>query len=319
MQLFGAQLTLTCAKAAEMTSAFTPEQKIEWATGQRKEGNRLFANGEYQEAMDIYLTCLVAIDAPHSLTNPESTSSQCESEIKLPVLLNLALCALKLGMLSKAEKFCNYAIELESGQQSAKSYFRRGKVRMLQGNYISAELDLDRALDLLESSDVFDAESSRDIEKDIRVILREKQKLQELVKQAEKNQKQQKKAMQRLFESASHNQDAEPVSTVDPAIDIQTNEYEKYISLYPEKKAGTRKYSALRDDPTWDHSVYHNEIQGDEAPYSLNHYLEWYLQMIGRCSQKLLDMIGSEEDDLETSTASFSILNSVDEKNCKVD
>jgi tetratricopeptide (TPR) repeat protein len=304
-----------------MTSALTPEQKIEWAISQRKEGNRLFANSEYQEAMDVYLTCLVAVDASNSQNDSQNTSSQCDSEIKLPVLLNLALCALKLGMLSKAEKFCNYAIELESGQQSAKSYFRRGKVRMLQGNYISAELDLDKALDLLESSDVSAAESDRDAdERDKRVVLREKQKLQGLMKQAEKNQKQQKKAMQRLFESASNNQDDAPVSAVDAAADIQNNECEKSISLYPEKKTGTRKYSTLRDDPTWDHSIYHNDTQEEEAQSSLNQYLEWYLQMIGRCAQKLLDMIGGEENnDLETSTSDFSILNPVDKKYCKVD
>lgn len=311
-----------------MTAKLTPAQKIEWATGQRKEGNRLFASCEYQEAMDVYLTCLVAIDTSNSSTDAVENvdeapvlASQYETEIKLPVLLNLALCALKLGMLSKAEKFCNYAIEMKAGKQSAKCYFRRGKVRMLMGHYISAELDLAKALDLLDQSANDAVDVNIELEKDKRVILREKQKLHQLVKQAEKNQMQQKKAMQRLFESDS-SEGAKPVSTVGVTAEMPTHQNkpnDKPASLYPEKKAGTRKYSTLRDDPNWDHSIAAEDTDGEETSSPLRTYFEWYMQMAGRCAQKILDTIGGEDNELETMTASSSTLSSGDKKSHKID
>lgn len=321
-----------------MTAALTPQQKVEWAICQRKEGNRLFAKSEYQEAMDVYLTCLVAIDASNeTLAKDEydagtgenvgdnSMQLQCDTEIKLPVLLNLALCAHKLGMLSKAEKFCNYAIELEPGQQSVKAYFRRGKVRMLMGNYISAESDLDQALYLLDTT----VDDSDDIygsmqNKDKAAILREKQKLQQLIKQAEKNQQVQKKAMERLFKSTN-----EPENEVQPKMlnisgteSLQQNEKpHKCDGLYPEKKAGTRKYSTLRENPDWDHSIgAADDSKIDETSNSLQKYLQWYLHMIGRGAQKILDMIGDEENDLTTtSTTGATTISTALDKSCKVD
>ena len=327
-------------KAAEMTAALTPQQKVEWATCQRKEGNRLFAKSEYQEAMDVYLTCLVAIDSSNepfpkdeydvgtdeNNVGDTSMQFQCDTEIKLPVLLNLALCALKLGMLSKAEKFCNYAIELEPGQQSAKAYFRRGKVRMLMGNYISAELDLDQALDLLHATTADEPDYKYDDteNKDRKAILREKQKLQQLIKQAEKNQQIQKKAMERLFQSSNqHKNEAEPTMLNVSGTESQQNEKpDNCYGLYPEKKSGTRKYSTLREDPDWDHSiVVDDDSKVDETSHSLQKYLEWYLQMIGRGAQKILDMIGEEENDLATTSATGAAkINTIGhDKSCKVD
>jgi tetratricopeptide (TPR) repeat protein len=297
---------LLSLKAAQLTANLTPQQKIEWAAYQRKEGNKLFSQNRYQEAMDVYLTCLVAIDTSNSSqeNNPrddDTLKNQCETEIQLPVLLNLALCALKLGMLSKAEKFCNYAIELKSGQTSVKSYFRRGKVRMLMGNYISAELDLDKALDLIMNSVVADDDLQN---KDKRAILREKQKLQQLVVEAEKNQKMQKKAMQRLFGSDRSDVAPPSMSTETAIKSAQQSKSTECDSLYPEKKGGTRKHSTLRDDPSWDHAAVLDDqtIKQDTTnPFKI--YLEWYLQMMGRCAQKLLDIIGDDEDDLAMTTA----------------
>ncbi|EJK55126.1 hypothetical protein THAOC_25173, partial [Thalassiosira oceanica] len=92
-------------QAAEMTASLEPGERIEWAGWQRKQGNDLFARGEYREAMDVYLTCLVAMDqktkknenADPDVSEDNSTEQQLagddmtariEKEIKLPVLLN---------------------------------------------------------------------------------------------------------------------------------------------------------------------------------------------------------------------------------------
>jgi hypothetical protein len=259
-------------QAAEMVAMLPPQQKLQWSKHQRTEGNKLFASGEYKEAMDVYLTCLVAMDQS-SKENDGNTEEECdpiptaqiEEEIKLPVLLNLALCALKLGMLSKAEKFCNHAMEMESGKRSTKANFRRGRTRMLMGHYVSAELDLVRALELndeimatTKDCDLKEVQSERE------AILREMEKLDRLVTQAEKNKETQKKAMERVFQSTSKAAD-----------DATKNDF----GLYPEKTAPEK----LSDEDSF------------EEEYQLSCF-EWYMRMIGRCAQKLLDIIGEEDE-----------------------
>ena len=68
--------------------------------------------------MDIYLTCLVAIDFKSENTSlsdagndavnqhPKERRELMEREVQLPVLLNLAACALKLSQYKKVEQFC---------------------------------------------------------------------------------------------------------------------------------------------------------------------------------------------------------------------
>ena len=137
-------------QSSELIKSLNPQQKIEWSKYQREQGNELFSKGEYTEAMDVYLTCLVAMDNSSSSQDESDADEQqqqqlllkkqIDTEIKLPVLLNLALSALKLGMLSKAEQFCNYAIDdMDIGKESVKAYFRRGRIRMLRGHFVTAE------------------------------------------------------------------------------------------------------------------------------------------------------------------------------------
>jgi len=67
-------------QASEMIANLNPQQKIEWAKYQRKEGNALFEKGDYTEAMDVYLTCLVAMDqspASSAVDKTTSTTSAC--------------------------------------------------------------------------------------------------------------------------------------------------------------------------------------------------------------------------------------------------
>ena len=313
-------------QASEAIKTLNPQQKIEWAKYQRTEGNVLFARGEYKEAMDVYLTCLVAMDqsssqsssppsddaalVPSADDNDEKTNDgrrndddvtnddeddeqqlniQIEKDIKLPVLLNLALSALKLGMLSKAEQFCNHAIETELGKQSAKAHFRRGRVRMLMGHFVSAELDLDKAHELIDTNmimrnsdniivtDINDREENnqklKELENEKTVILREKQKLNRLVNHAHKNEKQQRRAMQKLFNSSDDERQQQRQHAKSQAIQ----------DLYPEKAtpASTKQSN--------EQSEIANEFSGS--------YVQWYMQMIGRCAQKVLDVIGHGDDE----------------------
>lgn len=270
-------------QAAEMTAMLTPQQKLRWAKHQRKEGNKIFAAGEYKDAMDVYLTCLVAMDqsskenennmkavaaaAEEECIDPISTA-QIEEEIKLPVLLNLALCALKLGMLSKAEKFCNYAIEMDVGKRSVKANFRRGRARMLMGHYVSAELDLARALELNDKAVTTATCDLKEVQSEREAILREMEKLERLVSQAEKNEAAQKKAMERVFQSTTN---VKGVSST-------KNEMASDSGLYPEKDVPKKL-----------------EEEESEEDSHLSCF-EWYVRMIGRCAQTLLDIIGEDEE-----------------------
>ncbi len=280
-ELAAADFQTKMKQAAEMVGMLPPQQKLQWAKHQRMEGNKLFAAGEYKEAMDVYLTCLVAMDqssknnsgdAEEEENNHIVPTAQIEEEIKLPVLLNLSLCALKLGLLTKAEKFCNYAMEMEAGKNSVKANFRRGRARMLLGHYVSAELDLAKALelndDIIATSKECDKKEEAQSERE--VILREMDKLNRLVTQAEKNKAAQKKAMKSVFQSKSK------VTDGDSSIENTSNNN----GLYPEKKA-------LQKLP--------NEEEPLEEEYQLSCF-EWYLRMIGRCAQKLLDIIGEEDE-----------------------
>jgi len=193
----------------------TPEEKFEWAKDQRKEGNLLFSESKYKEAMDVYLTCLVAMDK--LLPSKKSTDSEqskdtnnmntddnevdkrkkVEDEIQLPVLLNLSLCTLKLSLLSKTEEFCNLALNIPSARTNPKVYFRRGKARMLMGHYHGARIDLDLALQILMDNE---ANIRQDVAKrEKEAVLRELKKLDGLEKSAKVNSKKQKRAMKVLL------------------------------------------------------------------------------------------------------------------------
>ncbi len=272
-------------QAAEMTAMLTPQQKLQWAKHQRKEGNKIFAAGEYKDAMDVYLTCLVAMDqsskenennmkavAEEEECDDPISTAQIEEEIKLPVLLNLALCALKLGMLSKAEKFCNYAMEMDVGKRSVKANFRRGRARMLMGHYVSAELDLARALELNDEAATSTTCDLKEVQSEREAILREMEKLDRLVSEAEKNEETQKKAMERVFQSTSNN-----VNAVSSTKNMTAND----SGLYPEKDVPKK---LLLDE----------EEEESEEDSHLSCF-EWYVRMIGRCAQKLLDIIGEDE------------------------
>ena len=223
-----------------MTAKLKPSQKIEWAKSQRIEGNLLFEKKKYKEAIDVYLTCFVAMDKLFS-PNPAATSEigieksmtsstsksensnknklnsekydnkkttsnetivtdmiskeEIEREIQLPVLLNLSLCTLNLGLLSKTEDFCNFALDLPCGigKINPKVFFRRGKARMLMGNYHGSQNDLEYALKLLE------LDHSCDNIKEKEALQKALQKLQRLKKSAKINCQNQKKAMKYIL------------------------------------------------------------------------------------------------------------------------
>ncbi len=172
----------------------------------------------YKEAMDVYLTCLVAIDLKNGGDKDESGKSEnstnsnslvddhnisnndrkewlkrIDNEIKLPVLLNLSACTLKLAMHRKTCSFCDMALEIKKSNGSnismyAKVYFRRGKSRMLLGMYNHARADFNESLALLEGIENENNDNGDAVRRELLTLKR-------LEENAQKNKKRQKEAM----------------------------------------------------------------------------------------------------------------------------
>ena len=245
-----------------MVSALSPSEKFDWANEQRQHGNDAYAAGNFKAAIDIYLTCLVAIDTTSSttsattsehhvldtttITTPASAPITKEDEIlahhqhwteksqldiQLPVLLNLSACTLQLKMFKKTRTFCDIALELECAQTNAKVYFRRGKALMNMGEYKSSRRDLERALELLllrDDDDDDDDDDDTHNAKEKESVAKELKKLEKMMESAEINRKRQKVAMRKMLggKRAEANSNMSPTITIIPEDDVVVHEHE---------------------------------------------------------------------------------------------
>jgi hypothetical protein len=85
-----------------------PDRRARWQfiDGQIEYGNRLYSNRQFEEAMDVYLTCLAGVDLDRR------TDSSSKSVVLLVrILHNLALAALQLGWYGKCLRFASMGIE----------------------------------------------------------------------------------------------------------------------------------------------------------------------------------------------------------------
>jgi tetratricopeptide (TPR) repeat protein len=182
-------------QASQIVSQLNCDEKLQWATEQRQVGNQLFQEGKYKEAMDVYLTCLVALEytsKDHDSQDDVQMKSidEMDKDIKMPVLLNLAACALSLGMYKKTVSFCDFCMELNCAKKNAKVYFRRGKAHMCMGNYTLARNDLNIAQSII--SEEFDVYSKEYIS-----IQKEMHRLDQMMKNSKRNKERQAKAMKK--------------------------------------------------------------------------------------------------------------------------
>ena len=287
-------------QAAQLTSRMTLEQKIEWAQKQRQSGNQLYQDGQYKEAIDIYLTCLVVRD---------TAQQQVDQEVLiLPVMNNLAQCSLQLGWYHKAELFCTLALEaLETdsrGPSVAKLYFKRGKARRLRGWYDEAKGDLERAMVTLGTR----TDNPTDKSAEQKSIEREFQLLNKAVLEGKKNKKRAQRAMQQVLGSshvergtpdssaANESNDTEPPSSTTNAkastkatnATTTKDEVSSTASLYHEKHA--RTHSTIRKRPEGP-----PPYETARLPVHQLSYWQMYRLVAARVAQKILDIIGEEE------------------------
>ena len=259
-------------KAADQVADLTPKQKIEWAQRQRQEGNALYKEGDYREALDVYLTCLVA----------KTEEDDFMTLVFLPVMNNLAQCSLQLGMYRKAETFCTMALEEVDGEPEeesslqlvAKLFFRRGRAKRLSGEYGKAREDLEISLQMLE-----DGSTER------RSVQRELQ----LVKRAEveerQNEKRQEHAMRRLLgNDATGTRVTTEMNRPEGMDDSQPTIQQ---SLY-QGEDSNRPYSTL--------TARRRDNESRRAVTKQNCW-RWYISMIGRVAEKLLVLLGDGDEE----------------------
>ena len=336
-----ADLQSKIKQTAAVLSALSAEEKMEWAQHQRAEGNKIFARGDYMEAMDVYITCLVAMDKLRGSADTDKGGKQVakngdvsaaaetaavysqdsiERDIQLPVLLNLALCALKLGMLRKAESFCNFALQTTLGADCPKAYFRRGRARMLMASYEDARVDLKRAMELLRLSNNPNAETAAK-EAELKAVEKELQKLERLEMTARKHQKVQRRAMKKLWDDnndtkskchdagANENTSYESTSCpdADTAASAATSENQTNTNVQSERGLYSdvrerRQFSTLRAKKEVEVSggplsdLLEEEEDGDDDDDEiLPTFFQWYLSLFERCLRKTLHILGDEE------------------------
>ncbi|GMI41376.1 hypothetical protein TeGR_g7726 [Tetraparma gracilis] len=175
-------------QSAEQIANLTQEEKGMWAEDRRGHGNDHYREGEFQKAMDVYMTCLVGM-APADSPPAELRAS--DEKIALPALLNMAACAFQLGNYSKTVQICDQATSLASGvgRESGKVAARRGRARMKRGEHDLAAKDLRKALELFGEG----GEGSAEVMRDLR-------RVKELKGKARENREKMEKAMKDTME-----------------------------------------------------------------------------------------------------------------------
>ena len=234
----------------------SPRDRQFWAEQQRQLGNQYFGRGEYKQAMDVYLTCLVV----------KESTADFVSQTLLPILNNLAQCTLQLGMHKKTVMFCEMALEevSKTNQEIEKSnneetdgseicgvdplslckiYFKKAKALRLTGDYIQARNALNLSMEQLEKKESEETTSSSLLPYQ-QAIQKEYRYLDTAEKEARKNRQRQKRAMQKVL---STDKNASTQSKVPSSSQLQSEE-SKQSALYEDLAAESqpRQYSKLR-------------------------------------------------------------------------
>jgi tetratricopeptide (TPR) repeat protein len=331
--------------AAQVERLSTWEEKKQWAEEQRQYGNQLYREERYEQAIDIYLTCLVVAQQEKKLA--PDTDVKSVGLVFLYVMNNLAQSTLALKWFRKTELFCTLALEEvninmaleevnismedvavhddeDSGvsdgtrsasighqqqqqqqhqkpHQIAKLYYKRGKARRLRGLYKDARVDLETALqwiDRVNTSSILEnnqeKEEGQSLAASRRVLERELQLVAKASAEARRNKERQQQAMQKVLGSTSTSKQGLPVesSGTDTSVELAA-------SLFPPEGKSKRAFSNLRAPSKQNNDIQGSsedsrgrELDGDQRELT---YSQWYLVMIGRVAQKLLEWTGDEE------------------------
>eukprot|EP00981_Chlorochromonas_danica_P005022 scaffold1001_cov188-Ochromonas_danica.AAC.11 len=130
------------ASSAQLLQHLSSEEKLDWAIETKLEGNALYQEGRYEEAMGRYVQALAATNFHEGGgvgggggAGGGGGGGNVDSLV-IPVLCNLAACSMRLGQWSKAILFCDQAIALRPF--CLKALYRRGKALLEVAAYQEA-------------------------------------------------------------------------------------------------------------------------------------------------------------------------------------
>ena len=104
------------------------------------QGNELFGQQKYNEALNLYEKTLVYFEYCYNGTQEELKQADC---LRLQCLLNAAACFLHLKIYTRCIEYCDEALEIDNS--SSKAWFRRAKAHRLTGKLEIAENNITRA------------------------------------------------------------------------------------------------------------------------------------------------------------------------------
>ncbi|KAF5830730.1 hypothetical protein DUNSADRAFT_14112 [Dunaliella salina] len=129
-------------ESADDASGLLFEERLERAEQRRVQGNQLFTEGRYQEALSKYAVALSYMDEDFMI-QLEGFYEDKAKQVKLPIHLNMAMCQLRSKDFQTAIYNCSEVLKIEPG--NAKALFRRGTARHALGQTELALPDLQAA------------------------------------------------------------------------------------------------------------------------------------------------------------------------------
>eukprot|EP00877_Chromochloris_zofingiensis_P010211 jgi/Chrzof1/5443/Cz16g03080.t1 len=118
------------------------EERLEAAERRRRDGNALFQDGQYTEALGKYAMALSFVDEDFMM-QLEGPHLQKAEAVIMPIHLNMAAVQIKLEDYQTAVWNCTQV--LQHDPDNAKGLFRRGKARHALGHTDEALKDLEAA------------------------------------------------------------------------------------------------------------------------------------------------------------------------------
>ena len=118
---------------AKMVAGLPVTEKLAFAAEMRRQGNEKFTSGDFDAASALYVQSLVGLDFGDGSAEARKRAIR---EVQVPVLTNLAACALNSHNFEKCVSLCDGALQLDPS--AWKAHGRKGSAYIALGEYREA-------------------------------------------------------------------------------------------------------------------------------------------------------------------------------------